>query len=84
MENSVIEVGFIMLHKHLYGFYIIYPFLLVMHRYGILPMFRLTDITFPILANTDNRSDISITSKSTNNRHHYAIKLLLNVFEHHP
>ena len=42
-------------------------------------MFRLTDITFPILADTDNRSDISITSKSANNRHHYAIKLLLNV-----
>ena len=57
---------------------------IVMHRYGILPMFRLTDITFPILADTDNRSDISITSKSANNRHHYAIKLLLNVFEHHP
>ena len=53
---------------------------LVMHRYGILPMFRLTDITFPILADTD----INITSKSANNRHHYAIKLLLNVFEHHP
>ena len=57
---------------------------LVMHRYEILPMFRLTDVTFPILADTDNRSDISITSKSANNRHHYAIKLLLNVFEHHP
>ena len=59
-------------------------FVLVMHRYEILPIFRLTNIAFPILADTDSRSDINITSKSANNRHHYAMKLLLNIFKHHP
>ena len=49
-----------------------------MHRYDILLIFRLTDIGFPILADTDSQSDINITSKSANNRHHHAIKLLLN------
>ena len=38
--------------------------LLVMHRYEILPIFRLTDIAFPILADTDSRSDINLASKS--------------------
>ena len=49
--------------------------LLVMHRYEILPIFRLTDIAFPILADTDSQSDINLASKYANNGHHYAMKL---------
>ena len=46
-----------------------------MHRYEIKPIFRLTDIAFPILADTDSRSDINLASKSANNGHYYAMKL---------
>ena len=54
----------------------------VMHRYEILPTFRLTDIAFLTLANTDNQSDINIAFRSANNRYHYAMKLSLNMSEH--
>ena len=44
-------------------------------------MFRLTDIDFLTLADTNHRSDINIAFRSANNRHHYA-KLSLNMSEH--
>ena len=42
-------------------------------------MFRLTDIAFLTLADTDNQSDINIAFRSANNGHHYAMKLSLNM-----
>ena len=50
---------------------------IVVHRYEILPIFRLTNSALPISADTDYRSDVNISSKSANNRYHYAIKLSL-------
>ena len=45
-------------------------------------MFRLTDIDFLILADTDNRSNINTAFRTANNRHYYAMKLSLNMSEH--
>ena len=41
-------------------------------------MFWLINIPFLILADTDSQCNINATSKSANNKHHYAIKK----FEH--
>ena len=48
---------------------------IVMNQYEIFPIFQLTNIAFPILANTNSQSDINLASKSANNRHHRAMKL---------
>ena len=45
-------------------------------------MFQLIDIDFLTLADTNNLSDINIAFRSANNRHHYAMKLSLNMSEH--